>query len=80
TDDCVVVAAGRHLAPLVPSAEGSPVHSWDDTSVNLQPELAGTLMDVLTGREMMPSEGAITARELFSILPAAVLVEKRASA
>ena len=78
--DRVVVAAGRHLAPFVPSDEGSPVNSWEDTSVNLPPELSGTLIDVLTGREMMPRDGSISARELFSIVPAAVLVEKRADA
>ena len=75
--DRVVVATGRHLAPFVPSVDGdSAQHSWEDTSLSLPPGLGGTLIDVLTGREMTPSNGALAARELFSILPVAVLVEK----
>ncbi|HKX10909.1 MAG TPA: malto-oligosyltrehalose synthase [Stellaceae bacterium] len=79
SNDCVVVAVGRHLAPFVPVAEGAPAqHSWEDTSLSLPPRLEDVTCDVITGREIRPTAGAILARELFSILPVAVLVERRA--
>ena len=79
SDDCVVVATGRHLAPLVPSADaGTAQYSWEDTSLRL-PRLSEPVEDVLTGREIPVSGGAVFARELFSILPVAVLAERRSS-
>jgi len=44
----------------------------------LPERLGGTVCDVLTGREF--PAGALAAKELFAILPAAVLVGKRAAA
>jgi maltooligosyltrehalose synthase len=77
--ECVVVATGRHLAPLVPSADaGVAQYSWEDTSLRL-PRLSEPVEDVLTGREIPVSGGAVFARELFSILPVAVLVERRST-
>jgi len=77
--DCVVVATGRHLAPLLPSADaGTAQYSWEDTSLRL-PRLSEPVEDVLTGREIPVSGGAVFARELFSILPVAVLAERRSS-
>jgi (1->4)-alpha-D-glucan 1-alpha-D-glucosylmutase len=77
--DCVVVAIGRHLAPFVPTADSPMQPSWSETSLSLPPALGETVSEVLTGREFRPSSGAVSVQELFSILPAAVLVEKRAS-
>jgi (1->4)-alpha-D-glucan 1-alpha-D-glucosylmutase len=73
-DDCVVVVVGRHLAPFVPSADGPAPQSWEDTSLSLPERLGRTVTDVLTGREIQASAGAVSAEELFSIVPAAVLV------
>jgi (1->4)-alpha-D-glucan 1-alpha-D-glucosylmutase len=79
--DCVVVAAGRHLAPFAPSADASLAqYSWEDTSLRLPLQLGKTLEDVLTGREISAVRGAVSARELFSALPAAVLVERHTDA
>jgi len=78
-EDCVVVAVGRHLAPFVPSASGDAAqHSWEETSLPLPPRLGEKVFDVLTGRETRPVSGAISVKELFSILPAAVLIGTRA--
>ncbi len=76
-DDCVVVAVGRHLAPFVPSADGSAPASWEDTSLSLPERLGGVVTDVLTGREIDANAGVVSAKELFSILPASVLVGRR---
>jgi (1->4)-alpha-D-glucan 1-alpha-D-glucosylmutase len=77
--ECVVVATGRHLAPSVSSADaGVAQYSWEDTSLRL-PRLSEPVEDVLTGREIPVSGGAVFARELFSILPVAVLVERRST-
>jgi (1->4)-alpha-D-glucan 1-alpha-D-glucosylmutase len=76
--DWMVVATGRHLAPFVPSADAGPArYSWEDTVLRLPAQLGKNVDDVLTGREIATNEGAVTAQELFSILPAAVLVERR---
>jgi (1->4)-alpha-D-glucan 1-alpha-D-glucosylmutase len=79
-EDCVVVAVGRHLAPLVPSADAAPMPSWwEETSLTLPPRLGGgTVCDALTGREIHPDAGVVSAKELFSVLPAAVLIGTRA--
>ena len=79
SNDCAVVAVGRHLAPFVPAANGAPAqHLWEDTSLSLPPGLEDVACDVITGREIRPTARAILARELFSILPVAVLVGRRA--
>jgi len=78
-DDCVALVVGRHLAPFVPSAEGPAPHSWEDTSLSLPERLGGIVYDVLTGREIHASAGAVSAKELFSILPAAALVGRARS-
>ncbi len=58
----VVVATGRHLAPLVPSADaGTAQYSWEDTSLRLPPQLGETVEDVLTGRELPVAAGAVFA-------------------
>ncbi len=76
--DRVVVAAGRHLAPFMPSAEASPAqYSWEGTMLRLPAKAGPDLDDVLTGRRLSASAAAVPAQELFSILPMAVLVEKR---
>jgi (1->4)-alpha-D-glucan 1-alpha-D-glucosylmutase len=78
TGDRVVVAAGRHLAPFPPSAGASPVqYSWEGTMLRLPAKPEADLDDVLTGRRLSANAAAVPARELFSILPVAVLVEKR---
>ena len=75
-DAWAVVATGRHLAPFLPSAAATvSVASWEDTSLRLPPRCGPVLQDVLTGRRLTVRGGAIAAQDLFSILPAAVLVE-----
>ena len=80
SEESVVVATGRHLAPLVPSADaGAAQYSWEDTSLRLPAQLGETVEDVLTGRELPVAAGAAFARDLLSILPVAVLVGRRKS-
>ena len=75
--DRVIVVAGRHLAPFMPSAETSSAqYSWEGTMLRL-PKAGGDLEDVLTGRRLSTKAAAVPARELFSTLPVAVLVENR---
>jgi len=78
TGDRVVVAAGRHLAPFMPSAEASSAeYSWEGTTLRLPAKAGADLEDVLTGRRLSANAAAVPAPELFSILPVAVLVKKR---
>ena len=75
--DRVVVAAGRHLAPFMPSTGASAAqHSWEGTMLRLPAKAGADLEDVLTGRRPSANAAAVSARELFSILPVAVLIEK----
>ena len=75
-DARVIVATGRHLAPFLPAADaGVSVAPWEDTSLRLPARCGSSFEDVLTGRRLGLRDGALAAQDLFSILPAAVLVE-----
>ena len=62
----------------MPSAEAGPEqYSWEGTMLRLPAKAGAHLEDVLTGRRLSANVAAVPARELFSILPVVVLIEKR---
>jgi (1->4)-alpha-D-glucan 1-alpha-D-glucosylmutase len=67
----LVTAATRHSLTLVKGAERWSVgDAWGDASLDVP---AGRYDDVLTGRSLT-SEGSLAVRDLFEVLPVAVLV------
>ena len=77
--ESIIVATARQLALFSPAADSPAQYSWEDTSIRLPSTFGTAVDDVLTGREIPIAGGAVSARELFSILPAAVLVERRSA-
>ncbi|RZT39585.1 malto-oligosyltrehalose synthase [Cupriavidus agavae] len=66
--------AARHVEPALPRI---PPHCWRDTGLHLGDGGAdGTWTDVLTGHTVSAHAGWFRARDLFAVLPVALLVRQ----
>jgi (1->4)-alpha-D-glucan 1-alpha-D-glucosylmutase len=71
----VIVAVGRLFAALLPQEGVFPApEAWQGTKLCLPQDGARSYRDILTGRQLEPEAGGISASRLFEILPAAVLL------